>query len=78
MKTRLTKWGNSLGIRLPKVFAVHLGVDSGEEVDITLKKDSVVISKSSAPTLEELLTKVTPENMHEEIDTGPVTGKEIW
>jgi antitoxin MazE len=30
-----------------------------------------------APTLEELVAEITPENRHEEIQWGPDVGKEI-
>jgi antitoxin MazE len=32
----------------------------------------------SHPTLEELLAKVTPENIHPEMDWGPPVGREFW
>lgn len=28
--------------------------------------------------LDDLLARVTPENIHEETDTGPAVGLEIW
>lgn len=29
-------------------------------------------------TLDELLLRVTPENRHAEVETGPAMGKEVW
>lgn len=76
MRIRLTKWGNSLGIRLPKVFAVHMGLQTGEEVDVELRKNTLVVSP--VDSLAALLERVSPENMHGETDTGQFVGKEIW
>ncbi|NOS68120.1 MAG: AbrB/MazE/SpoVT family DNA-binding domain-containing protein [Candidatus Peribacteraceae bacterium] len=76
MRIRLTKWGNSLGIRLPKVFAVQMGLRMGEEVDLELRKNALVVSP--VDTLDALLERITPENVHAEIDTGKPVGKEIW
>lgn len=76
MRIRLTKWGNSLGIRLPKVFAVHMGLQLGKEVDLELRKDSLIVSP--VDTLDALLERVSPENVHGETDMGKPVGKEIW
>jgi antitoxin MazE len=37
MRIRLTKWGNSLGIRLPKIFAVEMGMRSGDEIQVDIR-----------------------------------------
>ena len=33
---------------------------------------------AEAPSLEELLAGVSPDNLHGEIDTGPAIGQEMW
>jgi antitoxin MazE len=76
MRIRLTKWGNSLGIRLPKIFAVEMGMRSGDEIQVDIRDRSIVLSK--AETLDQLLSHVTVTNRHSETDTGDVRGKEIW
>lgn len=78
MKVRITKWGNSLGIRLPKLFAMHLGVDAGREVDVEFKENSVVITHEPELSLDALLHKITPDNIHNETGIGSAQGKEIW
>jgi antitoxin MazE len=77
MKMRLKKWGNSLGVRLPKVFAVHMGMREGLEVNIELQADGIFISKTTA-SLDTLLEQITPQMLHEETDTGGATGNELW
>lgn len=35
-------------------------------------------AKEIVPSLEELVTKITPKNRHPETDWGKSEGKEIW
>lgn len=45
------------------------------------EEDKVSVSQESEAkkySLEELLEKVRPENIHEEIDMGKPRGKEVW
>lgn len=79
MKTRVQKWGNSLGVRIPKIFADAAKLHDGDAVDVEIKKDRLVI-KAAKPvyTLSGLLACVTSDNIHKEITTGGKRGKEIW
>lgn len=77
MKTFIHKWGNSLAVRIPKAFAVHLGIDSGEEIELLLEPKGLRISPMGRD-LNTLLNLVTPENLHGEVRTGSAVGKEIW
>jgi antitoxin MazE len=77
MRTTIRRWGNSLAIRIPKVFALQLGILSGEEVDVSLDAGSLRIT-SAARNLDALLAEVTPENIHGETLDDDLRGKEIW
>jgi len=77
MKTTATQWGNSLAVRIPKSFAQQIDIEQGSEVEITVRSESIVISKPQY-TLKKLLAKVTPENLHGETKTENPHGKEIW
>jgi antitoxin MazE len=77
MKIKLVKWGNSLGIRLPKIFTAQIGVDIGSEIDVNIQEDALIIRKST-PSLNDLLEQITPENVHEPVDWGEPVGKELW
>ena len=37
MRTRIQKWGNSLGLRIPKSFAEEAGVEAGSDVDLSIE-----------------------------------------
>jgi len=79
MRTRIQKWGNSLALRIPKVFASEVGLKKDTEVEMSLEKGRLVITPIKETTsLEQLLAKVTEENRHKEIDIGPKVGREVW
>jgi antitoxin MazE len=80
MKTRVQKWGNSLALRIPKSFADEVGLHKEGPVDISLADGELVIRPLAAPkvTLKQLLSKVTEDNLHHEVDTGSAVGKEVW
>ena len=72
------KWGNSLGIRLPKKIARLLHIDSGTEVDVSVR-DKEIIIKMHQSELDTLLDKITPSNIHNETwEEGRTKGNEIW
>ncbi len=57
MKAQLTKWGNSLGLRVPRDFAARLNLAEGSRVEIELDAKGRVVVTPAKPryTLEELL-----------------------
>lgn len=80
MTTIVAKWGNSLGIRIPRPLAEQIQIQEGTEVTVTLSGDSIIITpkKLKEYTLDELLFGMTPEHFHPEIDTGYSVGNEVW
>lgn len=80
METKITKWGNSLGVRIPKALADETEVAEGSRVEIVVRDGELVLRPLRRPrfTLEELLAGVRKANLHEEVDTGTPEGREIW
>jgi len=80
MRTRVQKWGNSLALRIPKSFAAEVGLERETSVEVSLADGKLVITPVAKPnlTLKQLLAKVTKDNLHHEIDTGPAIGNETW
>ncbi len=78
MVTKVQKWGNSLGLRIPKSFAAEAKVNAGSVVDISVKDGDLVVRpiRSHRYSLAALLKGVTRRNTHREIDTGPAVGRE--
>jgi len=77
MLTHLTKWENSLGIRIPRSYAEQLGITEGTAVEIMLEADHITIRRKSY-ILNSLVKQITPDNLHQEIITGQPRGSEIW
>jgi antitoxin MazE len=80
MVTRVSRWGNSLGLRLPKALAEELEIEEGTAVELTVSEGSLVVRPSveGRYELEELLSEVREDNLHGEIETGPARGGESW
>ncbi len=80
MISRIQKWGNSLAVRIPKVFADEMSLAENASIRMMLKDGALVITPNDEPqwTLEKLLAGVTAENIHGEWETGGPTGKETW
>lgn len=80
MQTKIQRWGNSLGLRIPKSFAQEAGVHAGSDVDLTVEGGRLIVSPAGRPKyqLADLLSGVTSTNVHKEIDTGAPIGREAW
>ncbi len=80
MRTKVVKWGNSLGLRIPKAFAEEVRVTAGTPVDLALEDGRLVIRvvRRHHPSLDDILARVTDENRHGEVDTGGPVGGESW
>jgi len=77
MTVNISRWGNSLGIRLPKSVLEDSHLREGDRVDIVCEDGRIVLSKVHQLTLDELLEGMTPENGHPE--TFPtLEGNEAW
>ncbi|HMU60468.1 MAG TPA: AbrB/MazE/SpoVT family DNA-binding domain-containing protein [Gemmatimonadales bacterium] len=79
MRSRISRWGNSLGVRLPKAFVEELGISAGEEVELTVRDGGIVLTKVAREyRLEELVEGITHANRHRETDWGRPKGRELW
>ena len=77
--TQIAKWGNSLGLRLPKSVALEAQVGEGDTVDVSVKNGAIVIRPNRPVySLEQLVAKITPRNRHKESDWGTPVGDEAW
>jgi len=80
MQTKIKKWGNSLALRIPKLFALDANLKLNKLVDLSIDKDSIIIRPivEKEYSLKKLLRGVSKNNLHGEFDTGAPVGKEIW
>ncbi len=79
MITTVQLWGNSLAVRLPKLFAQQLDLAANTQVEIEVVGRKLVIRPARKEwTLEELLAGVTDTNRHREASWGGAVGNEAW
>ena len=69
--TQIARWGNSLGLRLPKSVALEAQVGEGDTVDVSVKNGAIVVRPNRTTySLKQLVAKITPRNRHNESDWG--------
>ncbi len=77
MLGQVARWGNSLGIRIPKDIACQVGLTVGAKVEIEAAGTQVVISVARPRyRLTDLLVGMTPEGMHDAFEWGDDVGRE--
>ena len=78
LELQIGKWGNSLGIRLPKHVLEALDLSVKDKIICTVKNGKVILKpvSKSKYILEELLEKV--DEPREEIFWGKPEGEEVW
>jgi antitoxin MazE len=77
MEAVISKWGNSLAVRIPAPFAQEISLFEGSKVEIVMEEGKIVIRRPRY-VLEELLMLITPENLHTETQTNATVGNEEW
>lgn len=79
MQARIQKWGNSLAVRIPKPFALEVGLEQNSLVAVSIEEGKLLLEPiKPSYSLEELLAGVTKNNMHHEVEAGPAVGNEVW
>ena len=77
--TQIAKWGNSLGLRLPRSVAREVRVDEGDTVEVSVDNGAIVIRPGRPRySLDELVRRITTRNRHRETDWGTPVGDEVW
>ena len=75
MFTTISKWGNSLAIRIPKSLAAQLGISENSKVSLELDGDRLIIRRGQA--LEDMLAQINEHNHHTLMLDGNPRGKEM-
>jgi len=77
MHVQISKWGNSLGLRLPRSLAHQLGISEGQKVNV-IAEGARLIVEPVAPIyrLKDLPANVSPESMRDAFDWGDDAGRE--
>lgn len=79
MMTRIQKWGNSLGLRIPKHVAEDADLTEGTAVVLQVRNGRLVVTPVTRRrySLDELLAGITRSNLHDELDFGERAGREM-
>ena len=78
VQVQLKRWGNSLGLRIPKGVAEAAGLKADDAVNIDGSEEGFVVRKARPRLdLSALLDAVTPDNRHESQDQGGPVGREL-
>jgi antitoxin MazE len=83
VRTKVARWGNSLGLRLPKAAADAAGVAAGAEFEVLVDGPDLRLRRLLRPPyyrLEDLVAEMDrlgPENEPETVDWGPDVGAEV-
>lgn len=77
MQVQISRWGNSLGLRLPRSLARQTGIAEGQSVRVTADGNRLIVEAlRPAFQLEDLLANMTPEKMSAAFDWGADAGRE--
>ena len=78
MSVKVKKWGNSLGVRIPKAIVEQVNLLENSEVEIESKNGTIVIFPvKKGYSLDSLLEQITKNNLHSE-ENIKVEGNEVW
>ena len=80
MKSKITKWGNSYGVRIPQALVRKLKLEEVEVEFVQEKKGIMMLplKKSKALAQREFLDGIPENGEHEIIETDYPRGNEVW
>lgn len=79
VKAKVSKWGNSLALRLPKALLDGYHISEGSDVEIVERKNGLLLTPVAAGhDYETLIGGIDKDNLHSEVPTGERVGGEAW
>lgn len=82
MITKLQKWGNSQGLRIPKDLLESAHLAQGDEVELSVMEGKILITPEKQIrgklSLKELVARMPTLQDNEDLFWGVPAGKEIW
>lgn len=78
MLTTISKWGNSLGVRIPKTILNASGIREMDDVSVSVEGNRIIIEKAMPTSIKELFESYSETTKQGEIDWGEPQGGEIW
>ncbi len=79
-ETTVSKWGNSLAVRIPRAIVIQARLNEGDCVALALDGDGAIVLRPTLRRYElsKLVARITPKNRHRETDWGQPQGEESW
>jgi antitoxin MazE len=79
-ETKVSKWGNSLAVRIPLAIARQASLTEGDSLALVLDNDGGIVLRPTRRKYElsELVDRITPKNRHKETNWGQPQGGESW
>ncbi|PRY84268.1 AbrB/MazE/SpoVT family DNA-binding domain-containing protein [Alkalibacterium olivapovliticus] len=72
------RWGNSIGLRIPKEMASELNLEEESAVYLQVKDGKLIVEPKKDLSLEEMVDLINEDNKQELIDFGNPVGKELY
>ena len=79
-ETTVSKWGNSLAVRIPQAIAKEASLSEGDCLAMDPDRDGAIVLRPARRRYElsDLVSRITPRNRHRDTDWGPPQGEESW
>jgi antitoxin MazE len=82
MRATVRKWGNSLGVRVPKAIVERWKLTSGMKVKLDITDEILIVrphtrSRRRRYKLSELLKQIKPHRRHGELNPSEPVGREF-
>ena len=80
MMTSIQKWGNSQGLRIPKILLESLKWAENEQIEMILGDGEITLRpvKAKRRSIQELFADYQGDYQPSEIDWGEPEGDEVW
>ena len=81
LKTTISRWGNSAGVRIPQKILAQANIKVGNDVEVSLVREGEIILRAvrKQQSIHELFKDYNGEYYKtEEIDWGSPEGNETW
>ncbi|MCL2123588.1 MAG: AbrB/MazE/SpoVT family DNA-binding domain-containing protein [Desulfovibrionaceae bacterium] len=79
---QITKWGNSLGFRIPRGIADSLNIQAGDTLELAPAEGGLMLKKAFRKgkrfALADILDSFSPSSAQPEVDFGTPQGEEVW
>ena len=78
--TQVSRWGNSLAVRIPQAIAKEARLADGDRVTLDISADGSIVLRTTRRKyeLQDLVSGISKRNRHSEVDWGAPVGRESW